>query len=49
MLMIVISNGLTEADAMSIAAISGRERMPIILSRPKELNINSYNWLKGET
>ena len=22
--------------------------MPIILSRPKELNINSYNWLKGE-
>ena len=45
---VVISNGLTEADAMSIAAISGRERMPIILSRPKELNINSYNWLKGE-
>lgn len=45
---VVIANGLTEADAMSIAAVSGRERMPIILSRPKELNINSYNWLKAE-
>lgn len=45
---IVVSNGLTEADAMSIAAISGRENMPIILSKSNEISSNSYNWLKNQ-
>ncbi|GAA0083769.1 cell wall-binding glycosyl-hydrolase Cwp19 [Clostridium sp. CTA-7] len=46
---IVIANGYAEADAMSIASISGRDRMPIILSEVNSLNNNSYNWLKGES
>ncbi|GAA0083768.1 hypothetical protein UT300007_02070 [Clostridium sp. CTA-7] len=45
---IVIANGYAEADAMSIAAISGRDKMPIILSETNSLNNNSYNWLKSE-
>ncbi|MGG7142765.1 cell wall-binding repeat-containing protein [Clostridium nigeriense] len=45
---IVVSNGLTEADAMSIASIAAREKMPIILSNSKELEKSSYNWLKNQ-
>lgn len=46
---VVISNGLGEADAMSIASVAGRDRMPIILSRKDKLNDDIYNWLKGES
>ena len=46
---IVVSNGLGEADAMSIASVAGRDRMPIILSRADKLNDDIYNWLKGES
>lgn len=45
---IVVSNGLGEADAMSIASVAGRDRMPIILSRADKLNDDIYGWLKGE-
>ena len=45
---VVISNGLGEADAMSIASVAGRDRMPIILSRKDKLNDDIYNWLKEE-
>lgn len=45
---IVVSNGLGEADALSIAAVAGRDRMPIILTRVDKLNDDIYNWLKGE-
>ncbi|MDU1567707.1 MULTISPECIES: family 10 glycosylhydrolase [Clostridium] len=45
---IVVSNGLGEADAMSIAAVAGRDRMPIILSRVDKLNDDIYSWLRGE-
>ncbi|MGG7058027.1 cell wall-binding repeat-containing protein [Clostridium tertium] len=45
---IVVSNGLGEADAMSIASVAGRDQMPIILSRADKLNDDIYNWLKGE-
>lgn len=45
---IVVSNGLGEADAMSIASVAGRDRMPIILSRVDKLNDDIYNWLKAE-
>ena len=46
---IVVSNGLGEADAMSIASVAGRDRMPIILSRADKLNDDIYNWLKSES
>ena len=45
---IVVSNGLTEADAMSIAAIAGRKNMPIILSNSTELSKGTYDWLKSQ-
>lgn len=45
---IVVSNGLGEADAMSIASVAGRDRMPIILSRVDKINDDIYNWLKAE-
>lgn len=45
---IVVSNGLGDADAMSIASVAGRDRMPIILSRADKLNDDIYNWLKSE-
>lgn len=45
---IVLANGYAESDAMSIAAVSGRDRMPIILSETNILNSNTYNWLKSK-
>lgn len=45
---IVVSNGLTEADAMSIAAISGKKNMPIILSNSQRISDSSYDWLKNQ-
>ncbi|GAB6168187.1 cell wall-binding glycosyl-hydrolase Cwp19 [Clostridium carnis] len=45
---IVVSNGLGEADALSIAAIAGREKMPIILSEVNGYKDSIYNWLKGK-
>ncbi len=45
---IVLANGYAEADAMSIAPISGRDRMPIILSESQNINSKVYNWLKNE-
>lgn len=45
---IVVSNGLTEADAMTIAAISGKNNMPIILTNAQKISDSSYNWLKSQ-
>lgn len=45
---IVLTNGYAEADAMSIASISGRDKMPIILCDINMINSSSYNWLKAE-
>ena len=45
---IVLANGYAEADAMSIAAISGRDKMPIILAESQSINSQVYNWLKSE-
>ncbi|MDU5107876.1 cell wall-binding repeat-containing protein [Clostridium sp.] len=45
---IVLANGYAEADAMSIAPISGRDRMAIILSESQNINSKVYNWLKNE-
>lgn len=46
---IVLANGYAEADAMSIAAISGRDKMPIVLSESQNINTQVYNWLKSES
>ncbi|KLE14652.1 family 10 glycosylhydrolase [Clostridium sp. C8] len=46
---IVVSNGIGEADAMSIAAVAGRDRMPIILSEVNKLSDDVYSWLKNES
>lgn len=45
---IVISNGLGEADALSIASVAGRDKMPIILVRQNEVPAKTYNWLREE-
>ena len=46
---VFITNGYAEADAMSIASISGRYNMPIILTDKEYLNSNIHNWLKNES
>lgn len=45
---IVVTNGLGEADALSISPVSGRDRMPIILVRNTYVPSSIYNWLRGE-
>lgn len=45
---IVLANGYAEADAMSIAAVAGRDSMPIILTESQNLTSQAYNWLKNE-
>ena len=46
---IVIANGLGEADALSIAPISGRDKMPIILVQSNNIPSNINSWLKSES
>lgn len=45
---IVVANGLGEADALSIAPVSGRDKMPILLVKKDRVTDNVYNWLKSE-
>ena len=45
---IVISNGLGQADSLSIAPVSARDKMPIILVGSDNINNEVYNWLKSE-
>ncbi|MCF0147930.1 MAG: cell wall-binding repeat-containing protein [Clostridium sp.] len=45
---IVVTNGLGEADALSISPVAGRDRMPIILVRNTYIPTSIYNWLRGE-
>lgn len=45
---VVLANGYAEADAMSISSISGRDKMPIILTETQSLSTQAYNWLKSE-
>lgn len=45
---IVVTNGLGEADALSIAPIAGKERMPIILVQTNGIHGYIYNWLQSE-
>ncbi|MCR1951916.1 cell wall-binding repeat-containing protein [Clostridium sp. DSM 100503] len=46
---ILLANGYAEADAMSIAAVAGRDRIPIMLTEANSLTSNSYDWLKNES
>ena len=43
-----MATGLGQADAMSIAPVSGRDKMPILLTRKDEVPSNVYAWLSGE-
>ncbi|MGG7164031.1 cell wall-binding repeat-containing protein [Clostridium ihumii] len=45
---IVVSNGLGEADALSISAVAARDKMPIILTQKNALEKETYNWLQSK-
>ena len=45
---VVIANGYGEADALSIAPISGRDRMPILLIENNNIPSEVDNWLRSE-
>lgn len=45
---IVVTNGMGEADSLSIAPVAGRDRMPIILSPKTALTNNTLSWLRTE-
>ena len=45
---IVVSNGYGEADALSIAAVAGRDNMPIILVDKDNVPTAIYDWLNSE-
>ena len=45
---VVVAGGFGEADALSIASVSGRENMPIILSTKDEITSETHQWLKSE-
>ncbi|MDU5111130.1 MAG: cell wall-binding repeat-containing protein [Clostridium sp.] len=45
---VVIANGYGEADALSIAPVSGRDNMPIILVESNSIPSNVNSWLKSE-
>lgn len=46
---VVISNGLGQADALSIASVAGRDKMAIVLVEKDKVPTKVYSWLKGET
>nr|WP_207733834.1 cell wall-binding repeat-containing protein [Clostridium sp. 1001275B_160808_H3] len=45
---VVIANGYGEADSMSIAPVSGRDKMPIILVEPNSIPSSVNSWLRSE-
>lgn len=45
---VVIANGYGQADALSIAPVSGRDKMPILLVETNNIPSNVYNWLRDE-
>lgn len=46
---VVLANGLAEADALSIAPISGRDSIPIMLVKKNEIPSSIFQWLKSES
>gem|GEM_PF-409252 len=45
---VVISNGMGEADALSIASVAGRDKMAIILVEKDIVPTKVYSWLQAE-
>lgn len=45
---VVVANGYGEADALSVASVAGRERMPIILVGTNLIHRNTESWLVNE-
>lgn len=45
---IFLVNGAAEADAMSVGALGGQNKMPILLTEKNSIPINTFNWLAGE-
>lgn len=45
---VVIANGYGEADSLSIAPVSGRDKMPIILVESNSIPSSVNSWLKSE-
>ncbi|MEW8992888.1 cell wall-binding repeat-containing protein [Clostridium sp.] len=45
---VVISNGLGQADALSIASVAGRDKMAIILVEKDAIPTKVHNWLLSE-
>lgn len=45
---IVIANGYGEADALSIAPVSGRDNLPIVLVETNNIPGNVNSWLRSE-
>lgn len=41
-------NGAGEADAMSVGAVGGQNKMPILLTEKNSIPANTFNWLAGE-
>ncbi|WP_346934831.1 cell wall-binding repeat-containing protein [Clostridium sp.] len=46
---VVISNGLGQADALSIASVAGRDKMAIILVERDVVPTKVYNWLQFQS
>lgn len=46
---VIIANGYGLPDALSIAPVSGRDKMPIILVDTNDIKTDVYNWLKSES
>ncbi|GAB6168189.1 hypothetical protein JCM1393_06490 [Clostridium carnis] len=45
---VIVSSGVGEADALSIASVAGRDKMPIILVEKDMIPSEVYNWMKNE-
>lgn len=45
---IFLVNGTADADAMSVAAVGGKNNMPILLTETNKMHTNTYNWLKSK-
>lgn len=45
---VVVANGYGEADSLSIAPVSGRDKMPIILVESNSIPSSVNSWLKSE-
>lgn len=45
---VFVVNGNADADAMSVGAVGGMNKMPILLTKKDKIPDNTYNWLANE-